>query len=390
MKEVLVKDELLDKGDDWCCYKGINRIKVSRNSLSKCGKLYCVFTFIGVLTTFLFLGLFIWAYYRIPDPELSRLKNTPELIKNLDKQLREMSLKTETYENQTYYTCEEFKDEMNVYKKDEPYTPGFMYSCAQINTWHWLNTYCSFNDTNLKDCPHPRKMPGWENFDAQSKLHGHLRPIMVLIAMFQKKHPDFTYHVVGGTALGLLRTGDIIPHDHDVDIVVKDAAARKFIADHLNEFPDDINIINDWKLASMNGCLHADRHGPIGPNADIFTVKDDGKAAQTELLPQGVDYYIGERQNVRPWSWDEDVKPIQKIYSRGYEWNLPQNWARGLVVEYDGRHALQYIPWKSDYGTETFQDKMCKGADHYKFFKSPVEINEEGLLIRVPKRVDVD
>ena len=55
------------------------------------------------------------------------------------------------------------------------------------------------------------------------------------------KHLNYNeYFPASGTLLGILRHHDIIPHDHDLDFVVKDMDIFNIIVQNRHLFPDDI------------------------------------------------------------------------------------------------------------------------------------------------------
>jgi hypothetical protein len=338
------------------------------------------------------LGLFIWTLGKLE----TGFYESPKL-KDMNKNLLHTKLKMQKYNGHEYYTCEEFGGEMDAYTYDKKYTPGYLYYCAQINTWNFLKHECSAKNpdrtVDLKTCPHPRSVPGYKYFDRQMKLHAHLRRLLVLVARFQLKHKDqWEYHLISGSALGMLRHMDVIPHDHDADISVKDKAARNFLLDRINEFPDDINISKSshWtylKLMSMNGCLQ-ESHLP--PFMDIFTTDEPDEEWQTTRA------WIHENTNdsdlkkdPHPWTWERDVAPIQHIQGRGYEWPIPNNWTKEIITLYKGAPALTYVPFIVDKEAHNYVDETCTNQNpenSKEFWKFKVKVDEQtGLL----KRADV-
>jgi len=245
-----------------------------------------------------------------------------------------------------YYTCKEFEGEMNEYDRPEKYTIGELYFCSQMNIWNWLKNECK----TLDQCPHPRIMPSWKYMDGTMKLHASLRRLLVLLLMFNEKYPnDFQFHLCGGSLLGLLRHGDIIPHDHDGDIILKNESHREFLYQHINELPDDIGIFHDkysHGLMDMNGCMedHGSRTAVYGPYIDL-------------LLPSNLKYFLPDGVS---WNWEQDVIPIQNLYYHDYVWPLPKNWPKLIAGDFkDGRRAYTYVPFKLDEGASHFTDKMC-------------------------------
>merc|ERR1740129_1272161 len=123
-------------------------------------------------------------------------------------------------------TCEEFKGEVDGYENPQKWVPGFLSNCAATETEFWLDLKC----TSLEDCVSVRKMPAYENISKEMRHHARLRWMMKLINLFQEKFPGkFSWVIDGGTVLGIFRHGDIIPHDHDVDIISKTDDINFFI-----------------------------------------------------------------------------------------------------------------------------------------------------------------
>jgi hypothetical protein len=285
------------------------------------------------------------------------------------------NLETPNFE---YYTCEEFEGEMDSYDRPDKYTIGELYFCAQMNTWNWLKNEC----ISLKKCPHPRNMPGWNSMDGTMQLHASIRRLFVLLLKFSEKYPnDFQWHMVGGSLLGLLRHGDIIPHDHDGDIVVKNDSQTQFLYNHIREFPDDIGIYQDeWvrKIMDVNGCLEKYVPNRYGPFIDLM-VQHGREFSVEEVTPSGF-----------VLDWNQDVLPMQKINLHGYAWPVPHNWAKYMAGDFsDGRRAYTYVPFPLNYGAHNYHDFMCTSAHydpvHNKKFTKPHYKwqNESGILKRI-------
>merc|ERR1712072_1157030 len=136
--------------------------------------------------------------------------------------------------------------------------------------------------------------------------------------------------------------GDIIPHDHDGDIIIKNQAHRNFLMGNINEFPDDIGIYDDktrFKIFDANGCMENILNEPkIGPFIDLIIAETDG--------PFYFEQFTG---GIFSWKWDDDSMPIQYSNVRGFDWPLPSNWAKAMAGDFHaGRPVYTYVPMKLD------------------------------------------
>jgi len=266
-----------------------------------------------------------------------------------------------------YYTCNEMMGEMDEYDEKLKYTIGELHACSQMNTWKWLRNEC----TGLDKCLHPRYMPGWENFDNIMKLHGCVRRLLVLLQYFKqwadanRSAENFKYHLSGGSMLGPVRHGDIIPHDDDGDVCVPNIQHTYFIGRHINEFPDDIGLYashgDNYRLMDMNGKNYIDYSGKQeikqGPYVDIFVPSAEDTTSSWWYL----NYWNEE------WNWEQDALPIQDLYLHGFIWPMPRNWAKTFAFLYKGRKAYTYVPYLggnalgfTEYCSEDYDPKTDK------------------------------
>lgn len=119
---------------------------------------------------------------------------------------------------------------------------------------------------------------------------------------------DLEFFLVGGTLLGLVREGDLMEHDKDVDVAV-------FLED-LTE--DKIAKLKGYKQFKAESKSQVSSSGHLAFNIDGMFV---------DVFPYKK---IGERRYNNPsglcglW-WPENLigKPFGRLWYRGIEWNVP-------------------------------------------------------------------
>ena len=100
--------------------------------------------------------------------------------------------------------------------------PDSRYTIENNCVWSWISLHCQAKDY----CPRPSSVEIFHKMTKVNQKIWILARMLKLWSIFAEKY-DIKWMVVYGTLLGIIRQGNYIPHDYDIDISLSEDSIDK-------------------------------------------------------------------------------------------------------------------------------------------------------------------
>lgn len=176
------------------------------------------------------------------------------------------------------------------------------------------------------------------------------RTMLFSITDFLTKH-GIEYHLEGGTLLGIVRDGDLLPWDHDVDISIDYKDAEKFDSLRWKYY------LRGYRITCRRGIQS---YGPIKPNDyRIFKMKPLGMSFWKMFFPAFaekmvvLDIFVKTSDDTHTyWQSMGKILRVDKVHYDGFEQvnlkgkplSAPKNYKDYLTAKY-GDWSIPVKEW---------------------------------------------